>query len=135
MTDNARELAVRGNEEPWSGQEIDDVRAELLAEQARLVAELGVAERDHLALVRDSGEGSGDDQADAGAATWEREHEMSLVFNSRALLTQTEHALSRISAGTYGICAECGQAIGKMRLQAFSRATLCLTCKAKTERR
>lgn len=131
----AGDLAVRGNEDPWSAAEIAEVRDELLAERARLLEELGNAERDHLELVRQSGEGAGDDQADAGAATWEREHEMSLVFNSRSLFTQTEHALERIAEGTYGICEDCGTAVGKMRLQAFPRATLCLTCKAKTERR
>ncbi|UJH71334.1 TraR/DksA C4-type zinc finger protein [Ornithinimicrobium sp. INDO-MA30-4] len=128
-------MAVHGNEDPWSAAEIAEVRDELLAERARLLEELGNAARDHLELVRQSGEGAGDDQADAGAATWEREHEMSLTFNSRALLAQTEHALERIAEGTYGICEECGNAVGKMRLQAFPRATLCLTCKAKTERR
>jgi DnaK suppressor protein len=51
------------------------------------------------------------------------------------MLTQTEHALERISDGTYGVCESCGQPIGKNRLMAFPRATLCLTCKQKEERR
>ena len=40
------------------------------------------------------------------------------------------HALERIHDGTYGVCENCGNAIGKLRLQASPRATLCLTCKA-----
>ena len=32
-------------------------------------------------------------------------------------------------------CESCGQPIGKMRLMAFPRATLCLTCKQREERR
>ena len=111
------------------------MRTELEADRERLQAEVDEAEADLAELMRDSGEGSGDDQADAGAATWEREHELSLTNNAKELLEQIEHALERIDEGTYGVCESCGNAIGKMRLQAFPRATLCLTCKQKQERR
>ena len=65
----------------------------------------------------------------------EREQELSLANNSRELLQQVLHALARIGDRTYGNCESCGEPIGKMRLQAFPRATLCLTCKQKQERR
>ena len=85
--------------------------------------------------MRDAGDGAGDDQADAGATTFEREQEISLANNAREMLDQNEHALERIADGTYGICESCGNPIGKLRLQAFPRATLCVTCKQKQERR
>ena len=50
-------------------------------------------------MQRDSGEGAGDDQADAGTKTFEREHEMSLAANSRDLLSQVERALQRLATG------------------------------------
>jgi DnaK suppressor protein len=87
------------------------------------------------ALIRDSGEGAGDDQADAGTKTFEREHEMSLVINARDMVLQTERAIERIDDKTYGRCEECGNSIGKARLQVFPRATLCMLCKQKEERR
>ena len=68
--------------------------------------------------MRDSGDGAGDDQADAGAKTYEREQEISLANNAREMLEQIEHALERIDDGTYGICESCGNPIGKLRLQA-----------------
>ena len=43
--------------------------------------------------------------------------------------------LARIAAGTFGTCESCGEAIGKARLQAFPRATLCVECKQREERR
>jgi RNA polymerase-binding transcription factor DksA len=86
-------------------------------------------------LISDSGEGAGDDQADSGTKTFEREHEMSLVINARDMVLQTERALDRIDSKTYGNCEECGNAIGKARLQVFPRATLCMICKQKEERR
>ena len=85
--------------------------------------------------MRDAGEGAGDDQADAGASIFGREYEMSLVANSRDKLDQVEHALERLDNGTYGICESCGNPIGKLRLQAAPRATLCLACKTRQEHR
>ncbi len=51
------------------------------------------------------------------------------------MLEQTEHALERLADGSYGTCESCGNPIGKMRLQAAPRATLCMPCKTKQERR
>ena len=134
-TDIASSLRVREGEEPWTEEELAEVRAELEADVERLTAELDEAEEDLVELMRSYGDGAGDDQADAGAATWEREHELSLTNNARSLLQQSLHALERIDQGTYGDCESCGTPIGKMRLQAFPRATLCMTCKQKQERR
>lgn len=131
----SRKLKVRDDESPWTAKELADVRAELEADVDRLTSELSGFEDDIAGLIKDSGDGAGDDQADTGAKTFEREHEYSLAQNSRDLLEQSVHALERIDDGTYGICENCGNAIGKLRLQAFPRATLCLTCKAQQERR
>ena len=60
---------------------------------------------------------------------------MSLANNSRDLLLQVERALGRLDAGTYGRCENCGNPIPKARLQAFPRATLCVSCKQREERR
>lgn len=131
----ASALAVRAEEEPWTPAELDAVRAELEDDVSRLRAEISAAEIDLVGLMRDAGDGSGDDQADAGAKTYEREQEISVANNTREMLDQSEHALERIADGSYGICESCGNPIGKLRLQAFPRATLCVTCKQKQERR
>lgn len=128
-------LSVRESEDPWTAQELAEVREELEADEARLAAEVDEAEQELVEMMRSYGDGAGDDQADAGAATWEREQELSINANAKDMLDQTRHALQRIEAGTYGDCESCGTPIGKMRLQAFPRATLCLTCKQKQERR
>ena len=125
---------VREDESPWTNQELKDVRGQLLSEKDRLLEEIATAEEGLADLIRDSGDGAGDDQADAGSKTFEREHEMSLANNARDMLEQVEHALARIDNGTYGVCESCGKAIGKYRLQAFPRATLCRTCKEAEER-
>ncbi len=128
-------LPVLEHEDPWTEAELAEVKGELQGDMERLRAEVDEAEAELSQLMRDSGDGAGDDQADAGAATWEREHEMSLTANARDLLEQTAHALARIESEDYGLCESCGNPVGKMRLMAFPRATLCMTCKQKQERR
>jgi RNA polymerase-binding transcription factor DksA len=60
---------------------------------------------------------------------------MALAASARERLVQDERALERLDTGTYGLCENCGNAIGKARMQAFPRATLCVECKQKEERR
>ena len=122
-------------EAPWTAAELKTIRTEIAKDLARLQRELAVVEAEMNELISDSGEGAGDDQADSGTKTFEREHEMSLVINARDMVLQTERALDRIDSKTYGSCEECGNAIGKARLQVFPRATLCMICKQKEERR
>ena len=128
-------VVVAENEAPWSATELKSIRTALAKELVRLNSELASVELEMDALIRESGEGAGDDQADAGTKTFEREHEMSLVINARDMVLQTERALERIDSRTYGRCEECGNPIGKARLQVFPRATLCMLCKQKEERR
>ena len=126
---------MRPGEEPWTGTELEQVRAELLAEAAGLRADLARAASEAAERLTDAVRDAGDDQADAGAKAFEREHALALTQNAQDLLDQAERALARIDAGTYGVCEFCGQPIGKARLQAFPRATLCVTCKQRQERR
>jgi RNA polymerase-binding transcription factor DksA len=128
-------VVVSENESPWSNAELKVIRSEISKELDRLRKELVIVEAEMDELIQESGEGAGDDQADAGTKTFEREHEMSLVINARDMVLQTERALDRIDTKNYGNCEECGAAIGKARLQVFPRATLCMLCKQKEERR
>ena len=128
-------VTASDGEAPWSAAELKAIRTEIAKDLARLQKELALVEAEMNELISDSGEGAGDDQADSGTKTFEREHEMSLVINARDMVLQTERALDRIDNKTYGNCEECGNAIGKARLQVFPRATLCMICKQKEERR
>ena len=128
-------LIVNEGAENWTAAELKSIRSELAKDLLRLKKELEEVESEMDALIEASGVGAGDDQADAGAKTFEREHEMSLVYNARDMVLQTERALERIDTKTYGRCEDCGNPIGKARLQVFPRATLCMLCKQKEERR
>jgi len=128
-------VTASAGETPWSAAELKAMRIELSKELLRLKHELVLIETEMEELIADSGEGAGDDQADSGTKTFEREHEMSLVINARDMVLQTERALDRIDSKSYGNCEDCSNPIGKERLQVFPRATLCMICKQKEERR
>lgn len=130
-----RQFPVRDGEKPWTAREVRAIADELIGHVHRLGSELASADADLSELLRNSGDGAGDDQADSGSSALEREQELTLVNNTRDLLVQSEHALTRIAAGTFGACESCGKAIGKARVQAFPRAILCVECKQREERR
>jgi RNA polymerase-binding protein DksA len=131
----AETLTVKSGETPWTAAELAELRGELEADVVHLRKEIHDAEQEIVGLFRDGGDGAGNDQADVGSTTLERDHEMSLANNARDMLDQIERALAKIDDGTYGVCESCGKAIGKGRLQAFPRATLCVSCKEREERR
>ncbi|KUJ54452.1 hypothetical protein ACZ90_65675 [Streptomyces albus subsp. albus] len=129
------ELAVRAGEDPWTPAEVAEARSGLEQDAQRLRTEIVAVETAISGLMRDSGDGAGDDQADTGTKNITREHELALASSARERLLQTERALERLDAGTYGLCENCGNPIGKARMQAFPRATLCVECKQRQERR
>ena len=119
----------------WTAEELDEVRGDLEREIASRRADYDRAMAELTRLQQSSGDGAGDDQADAGSKTFEREQELSIANNRRDLLVQMERAMERLDKGTYGRCESCQQPIPKPRLQAFPSATLCVTCKQREERR
>ena len=66
----------------------EKVRAELDTEIQRLTAEISSAETDLNEFLKEPIDGAGDDQADAGSKSFEREHELSLVAGARTGLEQ-----------------------------------------------
>ena len=108
---------------------LSERRDELRAEHEQTMAEIAEMQRDRLT------DSAGDDQADTGTKTFEREQEISLANSMRERITQVERALDRLDDGQYGWCERCGNAIPVERLAAFPSATLCVTCKQLEERR
>jgi DnaK suppressor protein len=72
--------------------------------------------------------------ADTATQTVEREIGNTLELHDERLLVAIDAALTRIEAGTYGKCVNCGAQIPEGRLEAMPWATLCIDCKRKEER-
>jgi DnaK suppressor protein len=135
----AKKAAPKKAEKPRptrSAAETERIRAALAARLEELreeyqlhLAEIAELQRDRLT------DSAGDDQADTGSKTFEREQEISLANSILERTTQVERALERLDEGSYGWCERCGDPIPVERLAAFPSATLCVSCKQLEERR
>jgi RNA polymerase-binding protein DksA len=125
-----------GHRQTRSAAETERIRAALAARRDELREEyaLHLAEIAELQRERFT-DSAGDDQADTGSKTFEREQEISLANSILERSTQVERALERLDEGSYGWCERCGNAIPVERLAAFPSATLCVSCKQLEERR
>ena len=128
--------AVKAVKAPRTAAETEQIRValserrdELKAEYEHTLTEISELQRDRLT------DSAGDDQADTGTKTFEREQEISLANGILERITQVERALERLDEGNYGWCERCGNQIPVERLAAFPSATLCVTCKQLEERR
>ncbi len=131
----AASLPIRDGEDPWTLADVVTVRADLEADIIRQTEQIEIVNNELAGLLRDGNDGAGRDPADVGSTNFERDQEMSLAANAREMLEQSQEALKRIDAGTYGVCENCHEPIGKGRLQAYPRANLCVRCKQRQERR
>src|SRR3954471_12731401 len=82
-----------------------------------------------------TGELSAADQhpADTSDMTFQRELDLTVRNIAEQRMAEVEEALARQREGTYGICAECGQAIDPERLRARPESTLCIECARQRE--
>jgi RNA polymerase-binding protein DksA len=100
-----------------------NARALLTAERERVFDELSA-----LGIDRSSYD---EGFADSGQVTAERGEVMSLAGSLRETLLEIDAALSKLEAGTYGECEECGEEIAPARLEAKPAARLCIACASK----
>ena len=70
-----------------------------------------------------------------GSASFTHDDEVTVaVVDRRAReLAEVNRALEDIEAGRYGVCRECGEAIGPARLKVMPFATRCVACQASLE--
>ncbi|MBE1492344.1 TraR/DksA family transcriptional regulator [Plantactinospora soyae] len=119
-----------------SAAETEKIRAALAARRDELRGEYDQTLSEITELQRDRlTDSAGDDQADTGTKTFEREQEITLANSILERITQVERALERLDEGSYGWCERCGNPIPVERLAAFPSATLCVSCKQLEERR
>lgn len=131
----AASLPVRDGDEPWTADEISEIVGTLESDVQRMGTALAKAENDLADLMKRGNDGAGMDTIDVGSSQFERDQEISVTRNARAVYDQSKLALQLLDGGTWGTCESCGEPIGKARLQAFPRATMCVKCKQRQERR
>ncbi|MBL8309401.1 MAG: TraR/DksA family transcriptional regulator [Burkholderiales bacterium] len=113
-------------------KQIDDLTALLRQREATLrllvKRELHADSASHASLT-------GGSDADWATADADADDQIARAERDVRELNATVAALTKISDGRYGLCDECGEAIGYPRLLAYPGASRCLTCQQKHESR
>jgi DnaK suppressor protein len=73
------------------------------------------------------------DPTDRAALESNRNFTLRIRDRERKLIVKIKEALTRIDDGSYGLCEECGEKIGRERLEARPVTTLCFDCKSLQE--
>jgi RNA polymerase-binding protein DksA len=102
-------------------------RASLLAERGRLLTELGEP-------IAAPGQMTYGSQAAAASQVFEQQRDLALRERSKNELARIDQALTKLDDGTYGTCAQCGNAIAPERLEAMPWAPTCIDCARKGAR-
>ena len=100
----------------------EGLRAEVQEERAKSDDE---RDRRSAREVQDRGDEANTDQ-------W-REANAAMIDHHVDEISGIQAALSRVQSGTYGLCVDCGEAIGFQRLQAYPSANRCVQCQSKAE--
>ena len=112
--------------------DLEHARAALLTEREAANIRLAALDADLDEVIVAASGSNLDDEHDPEGATvaFEREQLAALRNDARHRIDEIDDALSRIAAGTYGICERCGAPIGDERLAARLSARYCMTCAA-----
>ena len=126
---------MAANVPPLSAPERSALEARLRQRQRTLRGEI----RAHLKGTGDSGV-VGLSSVPAETDDWGVGDEMAArdIAEARHLLAEladVEGALGRVTAGSYGECVDCGEAIAAARLNAYPAATRCVACQGALEKR
>ena len=93
-------------------------------------------EAEELAQERDPGDTQFDEESGEGdTVNVERERDLLLSASARQIVDAIDRALTRLDAGTYGVCVPAGRRLSVERLEAIPYAEECVDCKARAERR
>jgi len=102
---------------------------EMLQEMRRdLVSQIGMLKDE--SLQRHDSVNSEED----GTDQFDRQLALSVASSENESLMAIDEALERVEEGTYGVCQQCGQTIGKARLKALPFVTMCVGCKSEAEK-
>jgi DnaK suppressor protein len=83
---------------------------------------------------QESADDGTEDIVDRANNAYNRELMFSLSDAERTTLLQIENALLRMDEGAYGRCANCGQTINVLRLEAVPWARFCIDCQELAEK-
>jgi DnaK suppressor protein len=84
---------------------------------------------------RDGGAAGSPDPADAGANLSEADRSQAVLEAAQRQRADVVAAITRLDAGAYGQCVDCGDSVPEGRLEAKPEAARCVRCQSKRDRK
>lgn len=106
---------------------------QLIAMRTALLAQIAEQRGGIVSRAEVAAEHFGHPEDSSAQLATEREIEFALGERELAELAAIDAALSRLQAGTYGECTDCGVTIAPARLHATPEAPRCIHCQEKQE--
>ncbi len=113
-----------------SSEFLEEMKKALLSEKSRMEMELArfADKTDIPGDYETRFEEIGTDRDDNATEVEQYADNIALEENLEGQLSEVNEALSRIDAGTYGLCVCCGADIEEGRLRAYPAAKECMAC-------
>ena len=106
---------------------------QLLEMRATLLAQISAQRGGTISRAEAAADHFGQPEDSRAQVATERELEFALGERETAELSAIAAALTRIEAGSYGLCTDCDATIPAARLQASPEAMRCIACQEKAE--
>ena len=113
-----------------SKTELDHFKGVLLQHRAQIIANAQETLAEDMTL--DANELA--DEMDLASSEYLQSFTFRLRGRERHFLSKIGRALTKIEAGEFGLCEECGEEISLKRLEARPETPLCIKCKEDQER-
>jgi DnaK suppressor protein len=114
--------------ETWDATELQSIRDGLEQAVQRLTAEISAIDANLAEVAGPAALEILHDELDLASQRSDLLQDSVQAENAAAILAQTQHVLARLDLGLYGVCEVCSGPVGRPRLEAFPRATLCMGC-------
>jgi DnaK suppressor protein len=120
----------------YTKKELEEFKQIIIDKRAQAIEEISSIENTVFSSGSTQGgelSGLANHMADAASDINTLETTFDLAAREGKYLVYLEEALTRIEAGTYGICKGCSSLIPKRRLEVVPTATRCVGCKQNTK--
>jgi len=133
-THQMKTQTVKGGKNVKAAPKVDVKTENKKQRRERLVAERELAATE-LNRLRGQMQTEIEHDADEGDPDiYEREKLLAVIRTLEDKMESLDYAMKALDNGQYGICERCGSEIGAERLKAMPGTTLCVKCKAATEK-
>ena len=118
----------------WTANELEEFKTVIMKKRKVVADDLTAAKKKADEVLRNNSVNAiySSHIADAGSDQQEMEKNYYMMDRESTFLKYLNRALEMLDAGTFGICASCGDLINKERLLEVPHTSSCFDCKSKS---